>query len=76
MEYEKQIKILIMDNCTKKEAISFLKDGATIYEESEKESFFENYASCGFDEEEAVHDWDVMPEVVFEGVLYKIEYVL
>lgn len=78
MSREMMIAILMADNCTAKEAEKHLKEGTTIYEntEEEKAGFIKNCIGCGSDEAEAVELWDCLDDVEYNGVLYKIDYVL
>lgn len=84
MTIEKEISILMMDGCTKKEAEKHLKNGTIIFEDLEEnfEKYMEEWQS---DEEELedfkrmisekipVLDWGV---VEHEGKTYYIQYFL
>lgn len=56
MTIEKQIEILIEDGCTKSEAEKHLKNGATIFEDFEKnfDKYMEEWKYLTEDEEEYV----------------------
>lgn len=76
MEKEKIIKILMCDNCTKKEAEKHIQAGTIIYTEEEKNVFIDNCVAGMFAEEEALEMWEKLRSVLFEGVRYYIDYAL
>lgn len=86
-ETEKELLIIMEDNCTKSEAVDHLSNGTVVYEKEEFEKFFDQYMNeWNCDEEEAeykkmiesnepinINDWGV---VEYEGKTYLISYVL
>lgn len=72
------IEVLMQDGCTKAEAenqfpsplgVSYFQ---IVYEESDKDYFIEESVSQGFTEEEALDNWNNLPQVDN----YRIMYVL
>lgn len=76
MDRQKQIEILMQDSCTEFDAEKHLKNGTTIYAESEKADYIANCIGCLMDEDEAVAEWDRLPKVNHDGKAYRIAYVL
>ena len=87
-ETEKELLIIMEDNCTKNEAVDHLSNGTVVYEKNDFVKFFEQYMDeWDCDEEERaeykkmiesnepmnINDWGV---VEFEGNTYLISYVL
>ena len=66
------IEVLMQDGCTKAEAENHLQRGTVVYEESDKDYFIEESVSQGFTEEEALDNWNNLPQVDN----YRIMYVL
>lgn len=85
-ETEKELLIIMEDNCTKSEAVDHLSNGTVVYEKEEFVKFFDQYMDEWDVEEEdqeeykkmidtnkPVFDWGV---VEYEGITYFIDYVL
>ena len=85
MTNEMQIELLMRDGCTKNEAIKFLKNGTTIFEDFE-ENIEEYLDEWGIDEDykivyrSMITDGILLPEdwsyVKVDGKKYYIMYVL
>lgn len=76
MEKELFFAILEQDRKTKSECKRYFENGTTIYAESEKADFVESCISCLMDESEAIEAWEKLDKVVFNGVVYRVDYVL
>lgn len=83
---ERDIKVLMADRCTEKEAVKFLETGTAVFSASDFESNFDSYMSeWGMDADDAeeyramiekekpMMDWSI---VYFEDEKYYISYVL
>lgn len=87
MTREEEIRILMKDRCTRKEAITFLKHGTIIYDGDDFEKNFDKYINEEWEIEEdyipeyrqmvtdkiPVNDWSI---VECDGKTYYIAYVI
>lgn len=85
-ETEKELLIIMEDNCTKSEAVDHLSNGTVVYEKEEFVKFFDQYMDEWDVEEEDQEEYKKMIEtskpafdwgvVEYEGITYFIDYVL
>lgn len=70
MTRERKIEILIKDRCTKSEAIKYLENGTTVYEDFEEnfELYMEEWKNIGFDEEEYAEMVNNYKEMIKTGI--------
>jgi hypothetical protein len=64
------IEVLMQDGCTKAEAENHLKRGTVVYEESDRDYFIEESVSQGFTAEEALDNWNNLPNVGNCRIMY------
>lgn len=85
-ETEKELLVIMEDNCTKSEAVDHLSNGTVVYEKEEFEKFFDQYMNEWDVEEEDQEEYKKMIETSkpafdwgvaeYDGKTYLISYVL
>lgn len=76
MTREREIAVLMADHCTRREAEKHLKEGTIIYTADDYFEYKAEADAWGDDPEEVEERWNDMSQVLYNGEIFYISYVL